>query len=230
MYRHLFFDADGTLFDFDRAEQQAFALMAQELSLPSDESAFARYKSCNEECWKLFEKGMVTLAQLKTQRFDRFFSSLSLEGDSEKASASYQYHLSGQGILFEQSIKVLQVLTERGYTLYLASNGIADVQRGRIAHAKIGPYFKGIYISEELGVQKPDTRFFEQMLGKEQLLDHKKSCLMIGDSLSSDIKGGIDSGLDTVWINAGNQEPQGVVPTYTLTHLGQLLQLLSSPI
>ena len=230
MYRHLFFDADGTLFDFDRAEQQAFALMAQELSLPSDESAFARYKSCNEECWKLFEKGMVTLAQLKTQRFDRFFSSLSLEGDSEKASASYQYHLSGQGILFEQSIKVLQVLTERGYTLYLASNGIADVQRGRIAHAKIGPYFKGIYISEELEVQKPDTRFFEQMLGKEQLLDHKKSCLMIGDSLSSDIKGGIDSGLDTVWINAGNQEPQVVVPTYTLTHLGQLLQLLSSPI
>ena len=128
MYRHLFFDADGTLFDFDRAEQQAFALMAQELSLPSDESAFARYKSCNEECWKLFEKGMVTLAQLKTQRFDRFFSSLSLEGDSEKASASYQYHLSGQGILFEQSIKVLQVLTERGYTLYLPSNDIADVQ------------------------------------------------------------------------------------------------------
>lgn len=230
MYRHLFFDADGTLFDFDLAEQQAFALMAQELSLPGDASSFALYKGSNESCWKQFEQGLITLAQLKTQRFDRFFSALAIEGNSQRASKSYQHHLSHQGILYEKSIKVLDVLKARGYTLYLASNGIADVQRGRIADAKIGSYFKGIYISEELGVQKPDTRFFMQMLEKEQLLAQRKSCLMIGDSLSSDIKGGMDSGLDTAWIKTGSYELKDVVPTYTLTQLDQLLQLLQSPI
>jgi putative hydrolase of the HAD superfamily len=230
MYRHLFFDADGTLFDFDRAEQQAFSLMAQELSLPDDPSSFSLYKECNEKCWKQFEQGLITLAQLKTLRFDRFFSALTIEGNSEKASLCYQNHLSHQGILFAQSIAVLDALKSRGYVLYLASNGIADVQRGRIHAAGIGSFFKGIYISEELGVQKPDTRFFTQMLENEQLLGQKKSCLMIGDSLSSDIKGGFESGLDTVWINSGSHEPKDVQPTYTLSQVDELLLLLTSPI
>lgn len=230
MYRHLFFDADGTLFDFDRAEQQAFTLMARELSLPDDQDAFSFYKKSNETCWKEFERGVISLAQLKTLRFERFFSALAIEGNSALSSSRYQSHLAHQGILFAESIEVLETLKRRGYALYLASNGIAEVQRGRIKAAGIGSYFKGIYISEELGVQKPDTRFFRYMLEQEQLLADKKSCLMIGDSLSSDIKGGFDFGLDTAWIRTGTSEPKDVQPTYTLSQVNDLLNLLTSPL
>ena len=201
MYRYLFFDADGTLFDFEQAEHHAFHSMARELGLTVQSDHFFLYKACNASCWKEFEQGALTLEQLKTKRFERFSETSRFALDAVRASESYQNHLAGQGILFGHSLGILTALTKRGYTLFLATNGIADVQRGRLKVSGVSHFFKDIFISEELGWQKPDTRYFSAMLERSNLSGEKSRCLMIGDSPESDIRGAMDSGIDSIWYN-----------------------------
>ncbi|HPZ16258.1 MAG TPA: HAD-IA family hydrolase, partial [Sphaerochaeta sp.] len=203
--------------------------MAEEEGVSLDDGHIARYQAANLSCWKDFERGQLTLDQLKRERFVRFNRESGFTFDPQRSSRRYQYHLSVQGILYKESIEVLTTLKERGYTLYLASNGIAEVQRGRIAVAQVAHFFDDIFISEEMGVQKPDVRYFETMLKKANLSASKASCLMIGDSLTSDIKGGIDSGMDTVWLNMGGRERSTLSPTYTITSLTEILDLLTLP-
>lgn len=227
MYRYLFFDADGTLFDFNEAETRAFYQMAGHLGFTATEEQLQQYKACNEACWKAFEKAQLTQERLKTKRFEDFFSAVGLSLDARVASHTYQSYLSQQGILYKESIPLLTALLKRGYTLYLASNGIAEVQRGRIEQSKTSGYFKDIFISEEVGSQKPDQMFFTTMFSKTGLEEKKHECLMIGDSLSSDIKGGEAYGLDTLWINMANMpNTASVTPTYEMHSLPEMLTLL----
>ncbi len=231
MYRYLFFDADGTLFDFEQAEYQAFALMAQEMGLPIEGEHFLQYKACNASCWKEFERGTLTLDSLKTKRFERFSAETNLPLDPVSASQSYQHHLAAQGILFDHSLPILSTLVSRGYTLFIATNGIADVQWGRFKKSGILPFFKEIFISEELGCQKPDTRYFTAMLERSQLKEKKQHCLMIGDSPASDIQGAVDSGIDSLWYNPHNQAlPSPLKATYTVHRLEEILNLLTKPV
>ncbi|MGE4584769.1 MAG: YjjG family noncanonical pyrimidine nucleotidase [Sphaerochaeta sp.] len=228
MYRYLFFDADGTLFDFDQAEKEAFFACAKDLGTTFDEPMFTLYQACNSACWQEFERGTLSLAELKTKRFAVFSNQSKVVLNPDQASRYYQAHLASQGILFPESREVLETLKQQGYILYLASNGISDVQRGRIEAAHIASYFSHIFISEELGYQKPDPRFFRTMLATANLEQEKSRCLMIGDSLSSDIKGGMASGIDTVWFNPGNKRIEtSVSPTYTIQTLMQIMTLLS---
>ncbi len=227
MYRYLFFDADGTLFDFDKAEEVAFELMAKELCIELDEQTFSTYKACNEICWKDFELGKLSMADLKAERFKKFAETVGITLDAESASECYQDHLAEQGIIFNQSEKVLKTLKDKGYKLYLATNGITRVQKGRLRNSGIQHYFGDIFISEELGFQKPDTRFFDAMLQKTQAMDKKEQCLMIGDSLSSDITGAVSSGIDSVWLNKTNNPSSSTIrSTYTITSLEELLEIL----
>jgi putative hydrolase of the HAD superfamily len=226
MYRNLFFDADGTLFDFSLAEKIAFSLLAEDLGFPDTEKSLDLYKKANALCWKEFEQGAITLTELKTKRFTDFFALTDFVFDSREASNTYEGHLSKQGILFQESLPLLQTLTKRGYRLFLATNGIAQVQRGRIATSGLDGFFDGIFISEELGVQKPDTQFFSHMLEKTGLAGKKEECIMIGDSLSSDIKGAFDSNLDTLWYNPDDTITElSPSPTYVCRHLSDLLEL-----
>nr|WP_319472723.1 YjjG family noncanonical pyrimidine nucleotidase [uncultured Sphaerochaeta sp.] len=231
MYRYLFFDADGTLFDFEQAEHNAFWKMAESLSLPLERKHEQDYIRCNAEVWKLFEKGEVTIEELKVKRFADFALEIGISLNPEEASQSYQHELSGQGILFAETITVLETLKKRGYTLFLATNGIAEVQRGRIAVSNTEHYFDSIFISEELGFQKPDPRFFTHMLEATGLTEQKKASLMIGDSLSSDIAGGIASGMDTLWLNKNGKplDPK-VRPTYIHNSLSTVLDFLNGPL
>ena len=224
MYRNLFFDADGTLFDFSLAEKKAFSLLSEQFSFPDTKAVLQFSLEANAQCWNEFEQGSITLAELKTKRFTDFAGLAGIVLDPKEASTIYEDHLSRQGILFQDSIPLLEALSKRGYHLFLASNGISHVQRGRIAASSIGNYFEGIFISEELGFQKPDTRFFEYMLERTNLTGRKEECIMIGDSLSSDIKGGIDSNIDTLWVNFTNKPSDlSLLPTYECRHLGDLL-------
>ncbi|NCC65031.1 MAG: noncanonical pyrimidine nucleotidase, YjjG family [Spirochaetia bacterium] len=230
MYRYLFFDADGTLFDFERAEHQAFWSMAEALNLRLSFEHELLYKKCNLSCWKAFEQGVLTLERLKSKRFELFLQELSIQLDPAVASNLYQHHLSLQGILFDQSKEILQTLKNRGYVLYLASNGISSVQKSRIKIANIEHFFEKIYISEEIGFQKPDPRFFDAMFQAAGLEKQKNHCLMIGDSLSSDIKGGLSSGIDTLYLNLQNKtNDTAIVPTYTVTSLEAIIPLLINP-
>ncbi len=231
MYRYLFFDADGTLFDFEQAEYEAFHLMAEELGLVMEHDHFLAYKACNASCWKEFEQGTLTLDALKTERFDRFCKMTGVPIDPHTASRHYQEQLGRQGILFSHSLEILSRLSDRGYTLFIATNGIAEVQRGRLKESGISHFFQDIFISEELGCQKPDTRYFSAMLERANLMNKKNQCLMIGDSLASDIQGAVDSGIDSLWYNPqGKPAPDHLKATYTVKDLHQILDLLTKPV
>lgn len=227
MYRYLFFDADGTLFDFDEAETRAFYQMAAKLGFRASPQQLQTYKVCNEACWKAFERSELTQATLKVKRFEDFFSSEALSLDATLASTTYQSYLSEQGILYKESLPLLDALIERGYTLYLASNGIAEVQRGRLRQSDTLRYFKDIFISEEIGAQKPDGQFFSVMLERTGLEEKKSECLMIGDSLTSDIQGGLSYDLDTLWLNREGtyKNNTAVQPTYEVHSLSEMLPL-----
>ena len=230
MYRYLFFGADGTLFDFNEAENHAFYQMAAKLGFNATAKQLHTYKACNEACWKAFERFEITQATLKTKRFEDFFASESLPFDPALASRTYQSYLAEQGILYKESLPLLNTLIERGYTLFLASNGIANVQRGRIEKSETGKYFKDIFISEEIGAQKPDAQFFSAMFERTGLEGKKSECMMIGDSLTSDIQGGVSYGIDTLWINmeGEHKNTSEVKPTYEMHSLPEMVELFCS--
>jgi 2-haloacid dehalogenase len=230
-YEAFILDADNTLFDFDRAEKAALreALMASGFqSYPQD--VFARYHRINEELWKLFERGMIDQGKLRTERFRRLIDEFP-GGDptppAKPASVGRLYieALSEKGYLLAHVHEVLQGLSSE-VPLLLLSNGIASVQRRRIDRSGIGVYFREILISTEVGLAKPDPGIFA--LAIEKLQCRKEEILCVGDSPSSDIRGGNDAGLDTCWYAPGDtcypaEEPR---PLHRINDLRQLLGFL----
>lgn len=231
-YRAFILDADNTLFDFDKAEQAALqeALVASGYrNYPDD--VFERYHRINEELWKLFEKGGIDQQELRTERFRRLISQLPRRGSVLPANPALVGHLyiealSEKGYLLDHALAVLQELSS-GAPLLLLSNGIASVQRRRIDRSGIGVYFKEILISTEVGIAKPDPAIFA--LAIEKLNRRREDILCVGDSPSSDIRGGHNAGIDTCWFSPWDvtypaEEPR---PLYRISDLRQLLGFLS---
>lgn len=231
-YRAFILDADNTLFDFDRAERAALreALLASGYqNYPED--VFARYHRINEELWKLFERGGIDQQELRTERFRRLIGQLPKRGSAlaaEPASVGQLYieALSEKGYLLDHAPAVLQGLSA-GAPLLLLSNGIASVQRRRIDRSGIGVYFQEILISTEVGIAKPDPGIFALAIAK--LNCRKEDILCVGDSPSSDIRGGHNAGIDTCWFAPRDstypaEEPR---PLYRISDLRQLLGFLS---
>jgi putative hydrolase of the HAD superfamily len=233
-YEAFILDADNTLFDFNRAERDALreALQANGYE-DMPEELYDRYHRINDELWKLFEKGSIDQKQLRIERFRRltgFFPPQKREApgfvaDPVRIGERYIEALSEKGYLLAHALGVLKRMSAK-VPLLLLSNGIAAVQRRRIRRSGIGRFFKGILISAEVGLAKPDPAIFA--LAVEKLQCRKERILCVGDSPSSDIRGGQEAGIDTCWFApAGTpypkQEPQ---PLYRITDLRQLLDFL----
>ncbi|NLZ76775.1 MAG: noncanonical pyrimidine nucleotidase, YjjG family [Spirochaetales bacterium] len=225
MYRHLFLDLDGTLMDFREAERRAFTLMAGQLEIPIDEDSHLLFARGNRACWKEHEEGRLSIEELSLKRFILFGESGGLSFDPESASSVYEDHLGRQAILYPETLPLLTLLKDEGYRLHIASNGIGRVQRGRLEASNLGRFFDHLFISTEIGVSKPRPGFFEHMLRTTGA--KMRECVMIGDSLSSDIQGALDVHMDCIWINAEHQETS-LEPTYTITSLSELHPLLDS--
>jgi 2-haloacid dehalogenase len=231
-YHAFILDADNTLFDFDRAERDALkeALLASGYeSFPED--TFSRYHRINEELWKLFERGLVDQEQLRIERFRRLIADLPppqpQSPDPALVGMRYIEALSEKGYLLAHALPVLKGLSSK-VPLILLSNGIASVQRRRINRSGIGKYFKDILISAEVGLAKPDPAIFT--LAIDRLQCGKERILCVGDSPSSDIRGGRAAGLDTCWVAPpGSEYPaEEPRPLYTINDLRQLLRFLPS--
>ena len=228
MYNHLLFDADGTLFDFKAAERHALEALFHELDIEGTERLKNLYSEVNHAIWLELEQGRISLGSLKTERFRRFFDALHLTHDPLQASNRYLDFLSQSDHLLPAAIEVLTTLRQRGYRLSLITNGISRVQRGRLAATKTMSFFDHLVISEEIGSQKPDPAFFSALFSLAGMDPHaRRRALVIGDSLTSDIKGGMDAQLDTCWYNPDKvpADPQ-LKPTYEITRLEELLDLL----
>lgn len=224
-YQWLLFDADGTLFDYDRAEASALEGAFQDFNLPFAPASASAYQTINHQIWIDFENGQITAEALRVQRFERLFEALQIQADAEAFSANYLHHLAQASDLIPGAESTLRTLHGR-YHLGLITNGLKDVQRSRLARSVIQSYFEEVAISEELGAAKPDPRFFERVfanIGNPS----KDTVLVIGDSLSSDIQGGINYGLDTCWFNPGGKPaPAGIAANYEIRQITQLLDLL----
>ncbi|MFH5837155.1 YjjG family noncanonical pyrimidine nucleotidase [Proteiniclasticum sp. C24MP] len=225
-YKVLLFDADDTLFDFRKAERHAFIRTMEDYGYDFEEEVHLKsYHEINTAIWKEFEKGEITQKKLKVERFRRYRDALNLEFGPEDFAGKYMKHLSHASFLYPDSEELLEKLDGK-YKMAIITNGLTDVQTRRIRKSSVSHYFEEIVISEEIQVSKPDPEIFIYTLNK---LGHEEldSVLMIGDSLSSDIRGGSAFGVDTLWYNPWKKENTSEIkPTYEVASLMEILDHL----
>jgi len=225
-YRLILFDADGTLFDYEKAEDTALEAALTEEGFPYRREAHREvYRAINQELWELFEQGGIQAAELRVERFRRFLTATGISLDPESISRRYLKHLAEGAYLYEGVETLLQEL-RRTYKLGLVTNGLKEVQRKRLAKTSLPKYLSCIVISDEVGIQKPEPAIFRIAL-REAGEPDPKATLVVGDSLTSDIQGGVNAGMDTCWFNpAGKENGTTLLPTYEIRELGELRDIL----
>lgn len=224
-YRIALFDADNTLLDFTRAEHDALCACLASRGLPHDEDTVAAYSAINDGHWKRLERGLTTRDRLKIERFADFFASIGYSGDPVQMARDYESTLGQQTCLLEGALELIQALHGK-CELYIVTNGITAVQKSRFGRCALAPYFDRSFISGEMGCAKPEKRFFDLVAAAIPGFDPKEA-LVIGDSLSSDIRGGINAGLDTCWFNPkGKPAPADMEITHTVSRLADIEAIL----
>ena len=218
-------DLDNTILDFNHAERVALGRAFAQLGLEMNDDIAARYHKINIRHWEMLEDGILTRAQVLVQRYETLYRELGVEGDAERTQALYESFLA-EGHWFVPGAEDLLEALHGKYRLFIASNGVQRVQDGRIASAGIAPYFEKIFISEHMEANKPDARFFEQCF--REIPDFRRErAIILGDSLSSDIRGGINAGIMTCWFNPKGKENAGpVFPDYEISKLDEFESLL----
>ncbi len=225
-YKTVLFDADGTLLDFARSEQAAFvgAMAMQGYTVGEDE--YAAYSEINDSLWKRLEKGEIEKSYLLYRRFEMLCERYGYIADANKISNDYIDVLSTKGYLLSGAYELLQKLYGN-VRMYIITNGVEKVQRGRYARTGIENFFEGLFISETIGFYKPDARYFEYVRSHIKDFD-AHSTLIVGDSLSSDIKGGNNAALDTCWYNPRRLKQTDVAtPTYTAFDFNEVYRIIS---
>lgn len=226
MIRNVLFDLDDTLFDFHKAEKIALTKTLVHFGIDPTEETLALYSTINAAHWKRLELGEISREEVKVGRYRELFKTIGVECDPVKATAYYESMLAIGHYFMPGAPELLEELY-RKYRLYIVSNGTAKVQEGRIGSSGIAKYMDGIFISQILGANKPDKQFFDICFA--EIPDFSLSeTVIIGDSLSSDIKGGINAGITTVWFNPkGIESDNDIKPDYTIKELSEVPGLLS---
>ncbi len=221
-YDWILFDADNTLMDFTKASEKAFAQALQNLNIPKKPDYFSRYKKVNHEVWTAFEKGEIDASTLRSKRFELFLIDIQIERDPRLFNTFYLNNLVEHTTLYEGALGMLEYL--KGKTkLGLITNGLKEVQRPRLHHTGIYHLFDSIVVSDEIGVAKPDPAYFDYAF-REMNHPPKEKVLVVGDNLHSDIKGGINYGLDTCWFNPDKQEnTTAIFPTFMAQSFAEVL-------
>ncbi|MFC2092767.1 YjjG family noncanonical pyrimidine nucleotidase [Bacteroidota bacterium] len=223
-YKWLLFDLDGTLFNYDKAESTALEKAFNEFNHNFEPAYNDAYIEINKFLWTDFEQGKITTQKLRVKRFEILFSNLNINYEPKMFSDCYLEALSGESHLIEGAEVVLNSLFEKA-GLVLITNGIKEVQRLRLKNSIISQYFSSIIISEEVGAAKPSKLIFDAAFER---MNHppKIDVLIIGDSLSSDIKGGNDYGIDTCWFNP-KQKPYefDIRANYEIVKLYEVLMI-----
>ena len=196
-------DADETILDFPRSSRESLQYAMGAMGLPYGDGTFALYKEVNDGVWREYEQGTLTKKQLMQVRFVRFLERMGLRADAEKLNGIYFEKLSHTGYLLDGAREFLNALHMRG-KIYLITNGTPAAQYGRLESVGLRDFFDGIYISDEIGYAKPDRRFFEYVLCDAAI--RPEECVVIGDSLSSDITGAVNAGLLSVWYNPSGKD------------------------
>lgn len=226
-YEFLLFDADRTLFDFDASEKAAFYEVAPKYGITPNDEVHKLYCRLNNENWEALERGEFTKERILVRRYEQLFESLNIKNQSaENINRDYLAALADKSFVFGESEPLLREMKKRGKKIYLVTNGVKFVQDGRIARSPLKNLFDGVFISEEIGYEKPDIRFFAAVEKGIPGFD-KSRAVVIGDSISSDIKGANNYGLDCIWLNEkGAPAPQNLKITVIIKSLNELYDIL----
>lgn len=224
-FETLLFDADNTLFDFSSAEKKAITQTMQCFDIVPDTALIVAYSRINDEMWHRLERGEITKAALRTARFEEFCRQFGFSCDASQMASTYLGALSAQTALIEGALDVCRTLSG-ACRLYIVTNGIKSVQTRRFSASLLKDYFSGVFISEEIGFEKPHRGYFEAVARQIENFIPQRT-LLIGDSLSSDIKGGIDAGLPTCWFNPERKKaPEDLAIDFEIAALHELLPLV----
>jgi YjjG family noncanonical pyrimidine nucleotidase len=225
-YRWLLFDADGTLFDYDRAERGALEQALARIDVAFDPACLATYRGINQALWQKVETGELTPGEVKVRRFDLFLEAIQVACAATAFSASYLECLADCSELVADADRVLGEL-HRKYRIAVLTNGLREVQRRRLARSVIRDHVSDIIISEEIGAAKPARAFFDLAFAR---LGHpsKREVLMIGDGWESDIRGALEYGIDACWYNpARKPRPASCEITREIASLRELTDWLA---
>ena len=224
MYKYILFDADNTLLDFDKAEE--ISISNTFIHFGIDTSYSRRFSEINSSLWRLFEIGGIEREEIKTKRFQLLVDELGINNISaSEMSEKYLYELSCSSYTYDGAAELCEELAKAGKNLYIITNGHTVTQTKRLKNSNFIKYIKKSFISEQIGYQKPNKAYFDYVLN--EINASESECIIIGDSLSSDIKGGINSGIDTCWFNPHNKENTGsVIPTYTVNTFSRIIDIL----
>lgn len=223
-YQWLLFDVDDTLFDYRQAEDGALAQTFALHGLNFQPEHQLRYKEINHQFWQRLEQKLVTAEVLRVGRFRQLFDEFEIDFDATQFANSYLVQLGQQTHLIEGAVELITELNGR-FQLGLITNGLADVQYPRLERSGLQDYFSAITVSDEVGVAKPNPAIFDEAF-RRMSQPAKSKVLIIGDSLSSDMTGGINYGIDTCWYNP-NGKPGSLPVTYDIRQLAELPHLLN---
>ena len=228
MIEFLFLDLDDTILDFHKAEHIAVRKAISEAGVEATDAVCDRYSEINLMHWQMLERGEITREQVLVNRFGMLFAELGHKVDPVAVARNYE-RLLGIGHYFlpgaEKTVK--QVLFGK-YRMFLASNGTASVQRGRLTSADLYPYFEQVFVSQDIGFNKPSREYFDGCFARIPDFDPEKA-LMVGDSLTSDILGGINAGLRTCWVNpTGKPNQTDIHPDFEIRSITELPKLLET--
>ena len=227
MVEFLFLDLDDTILDFHKAERVAVSKTFREFGIEPTEELLHRYHLINKSCWERLERREWTREQVLVNRFQMVFDEVGADADPARFASCYESNLS-VGHYFLPGAEEAVMALHKKYRLFLASNGTAKVQAGRLTSANLYRFFEKVFVSQEIGANKPAAEYFERSFAQIPGFEKEKA-IMVGDSLTSDILGGIHAGIRTCWVNPshapGNPE---IRPDYEVESIAQLEVLLET--
>ena len=227
MMEFLFLDLDDTILDFHKAERIALSKTLKDFGLEPTEKVLERYHLINRQHWERLERGELTRDQVLRGRFQMLFQELGHTVDAEAVAQRYEHSL-GIGHYFLPGAQEAVQRLHKKYRLFLASNGTASVQHSRLTSAGLYPYFEKVFVSQEIGHNKPSREYFDACFSRIPGFDSEKA-MMVGDSLTSDILGGIRAGIKTCWVNPAHLPPREDIPAdFQIESLAQLEALLET--
>ena len=227
MYKYLLWDIDGTVLDFLKSESYAIRFLFKKYKLGNiSDEMLKMYSQINVKYWQKLEKGELAKSEILIGRFKEFFGLIGVDtGVCEKFNEDYQVTL-GDYVEFVDNAKEVLLSQKGKYTLIGVTNGTKIAQDKKLKLSGLDKIFDEVFISEVVGYEKPNKEFFDYVF-KKLNITNRHEALIIGDSLSSDIKGGVNAGIDTCWFNPNHTANSLNVPvTYEIDNLGKLNDIL----
>ena len=227
MIEFLLLDLDDTILDFHKAERLAIAKTIRQFGVEPTEEVLARYHVINKWHWEQLELGKLTRDEVLENRFGALFTELGVEADKTACARAYEKNLSIGHYFLPGAEEAVDSLSKK-YRLFLVSNGTASVQKGRMTSANLYRFFEKVFVSQEIGHNKPSKAYFDACFAQIPDFDPEKA-IIVGDSLSSDIKGGINAGIRTCWVNPDKLPGRpDIQPDYEIAGIYQLEELLKT--